>query len=73
MPENAELEYIQAREILSNDELIDLIEQVFIPTGFTKFRLTGGEPLLRKGLVSLVQQIGVDLFTMLDYEGLISA
>jgi len=57
MPEDADLDYIQAQEILSNDELISLIDQVFRPLGFSKFRLTGGEPLLRKGLVSLVEQI----------------
>ncbi len=57
MPADAELDYIQAQEILSNDELIALVNHVFIPLGFSKFRLTGGEPLLRKGLVNLVQQI----------------
>lgn len=57
MPEDAELDYIQSQEILSNDELIALIDQVFRPLGFNKFRLTGGEPLLRKGLVSIVEQI----------------
>ena len=30
---------------------------LFIPLGFTKFRLTGGEPLLRPGVVELVEKI----------------
>ncbi len=30
---------------------------MFIPVGFTRFRLTGGEPLLRPGVVELVQAI----------------
>ncbi len=57
MPEGAEVEYIQAQESLTNQELIELLREVFIPLGFTKFRLTGGEPLLRKDLVSLVAAI----------------
>ncbi len=57
MPEDVELDYIRAQEILTNGELIQLIEQVFMPLGFTKFRLTGGEPLLRKGLINLVERI----------------
>ena len=57
MPEGAEVDYIQAQESLTNDELIALLKEVFIPLGFKKFRLTGGEPLLRRDLVSLVEAI----------------
>lgn len=57
MPEGSEVEYIQAQESLTNIELINLLKEVFIPLGFTKFRLTGGEPLLRRDLVSLVEAI----------------
>lgn len=57
MPEGAELEYIQRQQLLTNEELLQLLEQVFIPVGFTRFRLTGGEPLLRPGVVELVRAI----------------
>lgn len=57
MPEGAELEYILRQELLTNDELLTLLEEVFIPVGFRKFRLTGGEPLLRSGVVDLVRDI----------------
>jgi len=32
--------------------------RVFVGLGITKVRLTGGEPLLRRGLVEMVQQLG---------------
>ncbi len=57
MPDDAELDYLQRQEFLSNDELLLLLRQVLIPAGFTRFRLTGGEPLLRTGLVDLVRAI----------------
>jgi GTP 3',8-cyclase len=57
MPEGAELDYILKQNLLTNDELLTLIKDVFIPVGFTRFRLTGGEPLLRHSVVELVEQI----------------
>jgi cyclic pyranopterin phosphate synthase len=57
MPEGAELEYVQRQEVLSHGELLTLLQTVFIPCGFTRFRLTGGEPLLRPGVVELVRAI----------------
>jgi len=57
MPEGSELDYLLQQELLTNQEIITLIQEIFIPLGFTKFRLTGGEPLLRPGLVELVQAI----------------
>ena len=57
MPEGAELEYILQQQLLTGAELLTLIQEVFIPVGFTRFRLTGGEPLLRPGVVGLVQAI----------------
>jgi cyclic pyranopterin phosphate synthase len=35
------------------------IVKVFVGLGITKVRLTGGEPLLRRGLVEMVREIGV--------------
>ncbi|ACK65815.1 molybdenum cofactor biosynthesis protein A [Rippkaea orientalis PCC 8801] len=57
MPEGVKLDYILRSELLTDDELLTLIKAVFIPLGFTKFRLTGGEPLLRPGVVQLVRDI----------------
>jgi GTP 3',8-cyclase len=57
MPEGAELDYILRQELLSNQELLTLLKTVFIPLGFRKFRLTGGEPLIRPDLVDLVKNI----------------
>ena len=41
---------------LSIDEYLRLI-RLFVDLGITKVRLTGGEPLLRRGLVELVQEL----------------
>lgn len=57
MPEGEELEYLQQQDRLTNTELLTLLHQVLIPCGFTRFRLTGGEPLLRSGVVDLVRSI----------------
>jgi cyclic pyranopterin phosphate synthase len=57
MPEGTKFDYALNHELLTNQEIITLLRQVFIPLGFTKFRLTGGEPLLRPGLVDLVRDI----------------
>ncbi|MGL5835116.1 MAG: GTP 3',8-cyclase MoaA, partial [Waterburya sp.] len=57
MPEGTKFDYVLNHELLTNQEIITLLRQVFIPLGFTKFRLTGGEPLLRPGLVDLVRGI----------------
>ncbi|MCC5638388.1 GTP 3',8-cyclase MoaA [Nostoc sp. CHAB 5844] len=57
MPEGAELEYALKQQLLTDAELLTLIQEVFIPVGFTQFRLTGGEPLLRPGVVDLVKAI----------------
>ena len=57
MPEGMKFDYVLNHELLTNEEILSLLRQVFIPLGFTKFRLTGGEPLLRPGLVELVEDI----------------
>lgn len=57
MPEGAELDYILRQQLLTHEELLTLIREVFVPVGFTRFRLTGGEPLLRPGVVELVRAI----------------
>ncbi|MGH1396740.1 MAG: GTP 3',8-cyclase MoaA [Trichormus sp.] len=57
MPEGSELDYILQQQLLTDQELLTLIAEVFIPVGFTRFRLTGGEPLLRPRVVDLVRAI----------------
>jgi cyclic pyranopterin phosphate synthase len=52
-----ELNYILQQNLLTDIELLTLLQEVFIPLGFTRFRLTGGEPLLRPGVVDLVKKI----------------
>lgn len=41
---------------LTNEEYLRLI-RLFVNLGITKVRLTGGEPLLRRGVVALVEQL----------------
>lgn len=43
-------------ELLSNDELVTLAG-LFVELGVRKIRLTGGEPLLRPGLVPMVRRL----------------
>jgi cyclic pyranopterin phosphate synthase len=57
MPEGSELDYLRQQDVLSQDELLTLLHEIFIPCGFTRFRLTGGEPLLRPGVVDIVRAI----------------
>ena len=57
MPEGADLQYALRENWLTHDEILLLLKEVFIPAGFTRFRLTGGEPLLRPGIVELVDAI----------------
>ena len=57
MPEGADLRYALKEHWLTHDEILQLLREVFIPLGFTRFRLTGGEPLLRPGIVDLVSAI----------------
>jgi len=57
MPEGADLDYVRLQDILTQEELLTLLQDVFVPCGFTRFRLTGGEPLLRPGVVDIVRAI----------------
>ena len=57
MPEGEKLKYILGEELLTTTEIVTLLKQIFIPLGFSKFRLTGGEPLLHPGVVNLVREI----------------
>lgn len=57
MPEGADLQYVLQQNLLTQDELMLLVQEVFIPVGFTRFRLTGGEPLVRPDVVEIVRSI----------------
>lgn len=50
--------FLRKDELLSFEEITRLIKQ-FVAMGVTKIRLTGGEPLVRKGLEKLVEMIAV--------------
>ncbi|MCY7271363.1 MAG: GTP 3',8-cyclase MoaA [Sphingomonas bacterium] len=63
MPER--MEFLPRSEILSLDEL-DQMASAFIRLGITKLRLTGGEPLVRKGFVELVAGLSRHLGNGLD-------
>ena len=57
MPEGEWLKGLSSDQVLSVSELMMLVQEVFIPAGFTRFRLTGGEPLLRADLEEIVAAI----------------
>ena len=48
---------MERKEILHYGEIADLVKKVMIPLGITKVRLTGGEPLIRKDIVRLVERL----------------
>ena len=51
------LEWLPGPELLTDDELVRLVS-VAVGLGVTEVRFTGGEPLLRRGLVSIVERVG---------------
>jgi cyclic pyranopterin phosphate synthase len=55
MPEDGIL-LASREEILTFDEITEVV-RVAVSLGINKLRLTGGEPLVRKGIVDLVQQL----------------
>ncbi len=48
--------WIPHGEILSYEELFEILDQA-VKLGIRRIRLTGGEPLVRKGLISFIRQI----------------
>jgi cyclic pyranopterin phosphate synthase len=55
MPEKG-IKFLSSKEILSFEEIYEFV-QVAVSSGIHKVRLTGGEPLMRKGIVQLVKMI----------------
>jgi cyclic pyranopterin phosphate synthase len=54
MPED--ISFRPIAELMQDDEIIRLVN-LFVRLGFDKFRLTGGEPTVRAGIVDLVREI----------------
>ena len=54
--------FLPKAEVLTLEEL-DRIASAFVATGTRKLRLTGGEPLVRKGVLTLVRRLGRHLET----------
>ena len=57
-----EMTFLPRAQLLTLEEIATL-SQAFVELGVEKIRLTGGEPLVRKGVLTLVQKLG-------DLEGL---
>lgn len=55
MPENG-IKQLSHHDILNFDEIVDVVKHG-VKLGINKVRLTGGEPLVRKGIVDLVKMI----------------
>lgn len=56
MPEEG-VTKMQYDEILRLEEIYELAK-TFVSLGVNKIRITGGEPLIRKGIINLIQNIG---------------
>ena len=52
-----QMEFLPRSEILSLEELL-FLSRAFVARGVTRIRLTGGEPLVRRGAVDLAHEIG---------------
>jgi cyclic pyranopterin phosphate synthase len=57
-----DMTFLPKRDLLSIEELQRLCD-AFIEKGVKKLRLTGGEPLVRKGIMTLVESLGRHLRT----------
>ena len=54
------VQWLPHTEILRYEELLRLV-RIFVSLGITKFKLTGGEPLVRKGLADFIRSMrGID-------------
>jgi cyclic pyranopterin phosphate synthase len=59
------MQFLPKREILTLEEMAALSD-ILIARGVRKIRLTGGEPLVRKGIMELVRTLGTRLRSGLD-------
>jgi cyclic pyranopterin phosphate synthase len=59
------MQFLPKREILALEEMVALSD-ILIARGVRKIRLTGGEPLVRKGVMELVRALGERIGSGLD-------
>jgi cyclic pyranopterin phosphate synthase len=57
--------FLPRKDVLSLEEIVDLAD-IFIARGVKRIRLTGGEPLVRKGIGQLVEALGSRIGAGLD-------
>src|SRR3954449_13517214 len=53
------LDWMPAAEMLTDDEIVRVVDVAVRDLGITEVRLPGGEPLLRRGVVDLVRRLAV--------------
>ena len=51
-----EFEFIPHQEILRFEEIVEIVQEA-VNLGITKVRITGGEPLVRKGIVDFIKKL----------------
>jgi cyclic pyranopterin phosphate synthase len=56
MPPSGEDDHALARDAMTEDEIVRLV-RVFVRGGVRRVRFTGGEPLVRKDIVSIVRRV----------------
>ncbi len=59
------MRFLPRSEILTIDEIVELAD-ILIERGVTRIRLTGGEPLVRRGIADLVARLGERIGRGLD-------
>jgi len=59
------MEFLPRADVLGLEEIVELAD-IFIARGVTRIRLTGGEPLVRKGVDTLVAELGRRIGNGLD-------
>lgn len=59
------MRFLPKRDILTLEEIVALAD-IFIARGVTRIRLTGGEPLVRRGVEGLVDSLGTRIGRGLD-------
>jgi cyclic pyranopterin phosphate synthase len=66
MPDEG-IDFIPHGEILSYEEMLDLV-RITVQAGIRKVRLTGGEPLIRRGVIQFIERLcridGLDEITL---------
>ena len=60
-----DMQFLPKKDILSLEEL-ETICRVFMKLGTRKIRLTGGEPLVRKGIMQVINNLGKEVGNTLD-------